>query len=29
MSPADLEKRRQDELEKAQLLTRLENLFPE
>jgi DNA-binding response OmpR family regulator len=27
MSPLDLEKRRQEELEKAQLLTRLENLF--
>ena len=29
MSPADLEKRREEELERAQLLTRLENLFPE
>jgi len=29
MSPIDLEKRREEELEKAQLLTRLENLFPE
>jgi DNA-binding response OmpR family regulator len=27
MSPLDLEKRREEELEKAQLLTRLENLF--
>ena len=29
MSPLDLEKRREQELEKAQLLTRLENLFGE
>jgi DNA-binding response OmpR family regulator len=29
MSPLDLEKRREEELEKAQLLTRLENLFGE
>lgn len=29
MSPHDLEKRRQDELDKTQLLTRLENLFGE